>query len=92
MNGDILTKCNYSELYSFGSRINTDLTVSIKEFVTPFRFGDIKYSMDSLINDMISAKRKIAKYQIKEYWLDIGVVEDYTQVQEAYNDHFKEKR
>lgn len=129
MNGDILTKCNFSELYSFGSKIDADLTVCIKEFITPFRFGNIKfnrdyvtgieekpniktnilagiyimkpeifnfieynkkYNMDKLIYDMILKKKKIAKYNIKEYWLDIGVVDDYKKVQEIYNNHFKE--
>lgn len=129
MNGDILTKCNFSKLYQFGSNINADLTVCIKEFVTPFRFGDINFngdyvtaieekpniktnilagiyimkpsifkyisyneplSMDKLINNMLENDSPIAKYMIDEYWLDIGVVDDYKEVQEIYNSHFKE--
>jgi NDP-sugar pyrophosphorylase family protein len=38
---------------------------------------------------MLENNYKIAKYQIHEYWLDIGVVEDYEEVQGAYNTHFK---
>lgn len=130
MNGDILTKCNYSKLYQFGSQIDADLTISIKEYITPFRFGNIyfngdyvtgieekpniktnilagiyimkplifKYipyneplSMDTLINNMLSDKLPIAKYEISEYWLDIGVIDDYKEVQEIYNNHFKEE-
>ncbi len=130
MNGDILTKCDFSKLYKFGLAIDSDLIVGIKEFFTPFRFGNIffnedyvtrieekqdiktnilsgiyimkpgifeyiKYneslSMDVLINSMLKKKSKIAKYLIKEYWLDIGVVEDYKEVQEVYNNHFKDE-
>jgi len=129
MNGDILTKCDLSKLYQFGSEVDADLTVAIKEFVTPFRFGNIKFngdyvtgieekpniktnilagiyimkpdifnyipyneslSMDALINKMIKKGSRIAKYLIREYWLDIGVIDDYKEVQEVYNNHFKE--
>ncbi len=130
MNGDILTKCNYSKLYQFGSKIDADLTVSIKKFITPFRFGNIHFngdyvtgieekpniktnilagiyimkqaifkyipynvplSMDKLIDKMLEDNSPIAKYMINEYWLDIGVVDDYKEVQEVYNNHFKDK-
>ena len=129
MNGDILTKCNFSKLYQFGSSINAGLTVCIKEFITPFRFGNINFdgdfvtaivekpniktnilagiyimkpsifkyisyneplSMDKLINNMLENNSPIAKYMIHEYWLDIGVVDDYKEVQEVYNNHFKD--
>ena len=46
MNGDILTKCDFSKLYQFGTNINADLTVCIKAFVTPFRFGNINFVGD----------------------------------------------
>jgi NDP-sugar pyrophosphorylase family protein len=32
---------------------------------------------------------KIAKYDIKEYWLDIGKIDDYEEAQNIYNKHFK---
>lgn len=131
MNGDILTKCDLSRLYQFGSEVDADLTVAIKEFVTPFRFGNISFngdyvtkieekldiktnilagiyimkpgifnhipynesmSMDTLINKMLKKNNKIAKYLIREYWLDIGVIDDYKEVQEVYNNHFKEDK
>ena len=129
MNGDILTKCNFSKLYQFGAHIDADLTVCIKAFVTPFRFGNINFngdyvtaieekpniktnilagiyimkpaifnyipyneplSMDKLINNMLENNSPIAKYMIHEYWLDIGVIDDYKEVQEVYNNHFKD--
>ena len=129
MNGDILTKCDFAKLYEFGKDVNADLTVCIKESITPFRFGNIyfegdfvtaieekpniktnilagiyimkpaifKYilyneflNMDKLINSMIEDKTPISKYMINEYWLDIGIVEDYQEVQDIYDNHFKE--
>jgi len=124
MNGDILTLLNFKKMYDFAISKETDLTVGVKELVTPFQFGniffdgdyvtdiqekpDIKttilagvyiikpgvfniiptnvlYSMDSLINDMLAAKLPITKFDIHEYWLDIGRVEDYQKAQTFYN-------
>jgi NDP-mannose synthase len=52
--------------------------------------NDTYYGIDTLIKDMIKEKKKIAKYLIKEYWLDIGRVDDYETAQKAYDEHFKE--
>jgi NDP-sugar pyrophosphorylase family protein len=49
------------------------------------------FGMDTLIKKMISKNMKIAKYDIKEYWLDIGRVDDYSKAQEIYKEHFEGK-
>lgn len=46
------------------------------------------FGMDTLIKKMIANKRKIGKYDINEYWLDIGRFDDYNKVQETYKEHF----
>lgn len=46
------------------------------------------YGMDDLINKMLNKKMRISKYDIKEYWLDIGQITDFQQAQEIYNNHF----
>lgn len=46
------------------------------------------YGMDTLIKDMIARHLRVAKYPIREYWLDIGSVNDYGVAQEAYREHF----
>ena len=46
------------------------------------------YGMDTLIKDMIARHLKVAKYPIREYWLDIGRMNDYEAAQEAYREHF----
>lgn len=50
---------------------------------------DQYYGMDTLINDMISARMPITHYPIQEYWLDIGQVQDYEKAQDIYKEHFQ---
>lgn len=124
MNGDILTKLNFSKMYEFALIKGASLTIGVKKIFTPYRFGNIDsdgdyvtqiqekpdietnvlagvyimtpgifkyikgdkpYGMDQLIKDMLSAEDQIAKYQINEYWLDIGVIDDYRIAQDAYD-------
>jgi len=127
MNGDILTLLNFKELFDFAIAKDTLLTISIKEYVMPFSFGNVfyegdfvigieekpnikhkilagiyvfkpeifhlipnneYYNMDTLIHKMLKEKFPISKYEILEYWLDIGQVEDYEEAQVIYNNHF----
>jgi NDP-sugar pyrophosphorylase family protein len=52
--------------------------------------SDTFYGMDLLIKDMLAKNKPITKYEIEEYWLDIGRIEDYTKAQDIYQKHFKE--
>lgn len=49
---------------------------------------DTYYGMDVLIKDMISRSMPITHYPIKEYWLDIGCIDDYEKAQEIYKERF----
>ena len=51
--------------------------------------NDTYYGIDTLIKDMISKNMKVAKYLIKEYWLDIGRIDDYENARKAYEKHFQ---
>lgn len=123
MNGDILTDLNFDELYQFGAEQSSDLTVSIKKMVLPFRFGNIDfdgdivtnivekpnivtyalagiyimkpdilkripsgemYNMDALMKEMLQNEASISKYELENYWLDIGCDEDYKKAQEIF--------
>ncbi len=54
-------------------------------------FPDDEYfGMDSLILKMLAEDSIISKYELKEYWLDIGRINDYEKAQEIYNEHFHE--
>ncbi len=131
MNGDILTAMDFSKLYNFAISNPADLIVSIKMYVTPFRFGNIFYEgdfvtrieekndivtkilagiyvmkpeifnivptdeyfgMDTLINTMLEHQKPVAKYEMFEYWLDIGMEEDYKEAQETYQKYFAEQK
>jgi NDP-mannose synthase len=46
------------------------------------------YGMDKLIHKMLKSKIPICKYDIKEYWLDIGQVSDYENAQKIYKEIF----
>ncbi|HTX87785.1 MAG TPA: sugar phosphate nucleotidyltransferase [Bacteroidales bacterium] len=47
------------------------------------------YGMDLLIKDLISRKVPVVKYEMAEYWLDIGRTGDYQKAQLDYEKHFK---
>jgi NDP-sugar pyrophosphorylase family protein len=46
------------------------------------------YGMDSLIKELLGNGRGITKYDLKNYWLDIGRIDDYEQAQEDFNEKF----
>lgn len=44
-----------------------------------------KYSMDVLIRRLIALKKyRVCRYELKNYWLDIGQMEDYHKAQEIF--------
>jgi len=65
-------------------------------FMTPGIFSHIPrnsyYGMDHLILELLNERHPIARYLMKEYWLDIGRIDDYTEAQEAYERHFRRKK
>lgn len=46
------------------------------------------FGIDTLLTQLLREKRKVSRYLIHEYWLDIGQVEDYSKAREAYKEHF----
>ena len=46
------------------------------------------YGMDTLIKKMLSEHISVAKYELKEYWLDIGRVDDFESAQKDFNENF----
>lgn len=47
------------------------------------------FGIDTLIKTMLKSGLPVAKYDLKEYWLDIGRLNDYEEAQNAYERHFK---
>ena len=52
---------------------------------------DEYYGMDTLIHKMLKDNIPISKFEIMDYWLDIGQVDDYQKAQEIYKEHFINK-
>lgn len=48
------------------------------------------FGIDSLILKMLKAKMKVAKYKMRDYWLDIGRLEDYQVARDDYKKHFSQ--
>ncbi len=46
------------------------------------------FGIDELIRNMVGGGQTVSRYLIEEYWLDIGRIDDYTEAEEAYNEHF----
>lgn len=49
----------------------------------------VYFGMDTLIKNLIALDIKIPKYNISEYWLDIGRINDYEKAQEEYKERFQ---
>jgi len=60
--------------------------------MTPEIFHDIPfnqhYGMDQLIQKMLAESKPISRYLIRDYWLDIGQVEDYSKAREEFSQVF----
>lgn len=52
----------------------------------------VYFGMDTLILNMLDNKNLVTKYELKEYWLDIGRLNDFEKAQEIYTQHFIEGR
>jgi len=48
------------------------------------------FGIDNLIQVMLARNLAVTKYEIKEYWIDIGRVDDYEKIQEI-SDTFANK-
>lgn len=46
------------------------------------------FGMDMLLRKMLQENLPITKYELNEYWLDIGQIQDYEKAQNIYQDYF----
>jgi len=53
---------------------------------------DTYYGIDGLIKDLLGAGRKVGKYVCRDFWLDIGQMEDYRRAHGSYLAHFTEAK
>ena len=50
------------------------------------------FGMDALIKKLLNDGEPVTKYDLKEYWLDIGRLNDYEQAQEIYQTYFNAEK
>lgn len=53
---------------------------------------DTYFGMDTLIRNMLDNDMPISRYQIRDYWIDVGQVDDYTSAREEFSQHFDEEK
>lgn len=53
---------------------------------------DEYFGMDKLILKMLNENLVVSKFELKEYWLDIGRLNDYEKAQDIYTEHFTEDK
>lgn len=87
-NGDYVT--NVEEKPELSFEVLAGIYI-MKPEVFKYIPSDEYYGIDDLIKLLLNKGKPITKYQIKDYWIDIGVVEDYEKAKEVYNKHFKGK-
>ena len=97
---EMLTPFQFGNIYTDGdyvSRIEEKPTIKTNILAGVYIFkpsvfdiipNDTYYGMDTLIEDMLAQNLKITKYDIEEYWLDIGRVDDFKEAQEVYEEKF----
>jgi NDP-sugar pyrophosphorylase family protein len=49
------------------------------------------FGMDVLIQKMLAMQLPVVKYEITEYWLDIGRLDDFRTAQDVYEKHFRQE-
>ncbi len=60
------------------------LTPRILDFIPKGSF----FGIDRLIQELLHRGERVVKYRLHDYWVDIGMVEDYEQARRAYDEHF----
>ncbi len=100
MTKEIVTPFNFGKIIARGEYIidvqeKPDLSVEILAGVyllKPAILAEIPrntfYGIDTLITNQLRQGKKIARYLSKDYWLDIGRIDDFTVAQNAYETHF----
>lgn len=97
---EIVTPFNFGKVTSDGEYISAieekpDLRLEILTGIYVLRPpaldlvpADEYFGIDSLIKLMLAQKMRVRRHLMKEYWLDIGRVDQYEMAQTAYTEHF----
>ncbi|MFQ5671470.1 MAG: sugar phosphate nucleotidyltransferase [Nitrospinales bacterium] len=95
INGDILTTMDFSKLYDFALRIDSDFVVATKEIITPFEFGNVNSEGDYLtsIEEKPDLKLEIIAgiYVLKPSVIDLIPEDEYFGMDMLIKKMFKAK-
>lgn len=123
MNGDLLTKINFSQLLDFHNEQNVEATMCVREYSYSIPFGVVRlednrlmgieetpihrawintgiyvlepstlglipknkyFDMPELFHKLIERQRQSAAFPIREYWFDIGRMDDFERANGEY--------
>ena len=128
MNGDLLTKVNFTQLLDFHRENDSDATMCVREYDFQVPYGVVRlekhhirsidekpihrffinagiyvlepkllklipknktFDMPDLFQKVIAKKGQTAAFPIREYWLDIGQIDDLERANGDFGKHFK---
>lgn len=131
MNGDLLTKVNFSQLLSFHHENKSDATMCVREYDFQVPFGVVStkkhritaidekpvhrffvnagiyvlnpsavgmipkkkpLDMPQLFEKLIAKKKRVTAFPIREYWLDVGQIEDLKRAQGDFSKVFETQK
>jgi len=97
----VRTPFNFGSVQGDGDRITgieekPDLLIEVIAGIYYIRPGLLErvpdgayFGIDQLIREMLADGLPVHRYRMTEYWLDIGAIDDYSQAEEAYREHFE---
>lgn len=86
-NGDVVTQIEEKpDIITYALAGIYVMKPSVFEFIPENEY----FGMDALIKKILAEKKSIYKYEIKDYWIDIGRIEDYEKAQGAYKEMYSE--
>ncbi len=127
MNGDLLTKVNFSQLLQFHSEQKAIATLCVRDYEYQVPYGVVRvdenklqaivekpveryfvnagiyvlnpellnevpadrfYDMPTLFETLIQSRRNAAVFPIREYWMDIGRMDDFERAKSEYMEVF----
>jgi dTDP-glucose pyrophosphorylase len=81
----VITKIKEKPTYSYYSNAGIYL---VKRAILENIPRNIIYNATDLIQDLIDSGKNVVSYPLREYWLDIGKMEDFNKAQVDYNQIF----
>ena len=128
VNGDLLTKINFSSLLEFHEECGAKGTMCVREYDFKVPYGvvnidgtnlrgieekpvkkffvnagiyvldpsvlglipnNVFFDMTTLFKDLLSENKQTAVFPLREYWIDVGGLEDFDRASNEYDNEFE---